>query len=66
MKIIEIMDRNPLLIEQLLDVWESSVKATQLFLNENVIENIKKYLPVVRFLERFLHCMMMGYVQSLC
>lgn len=28
MKIIEIKDRNPLLIEQLLDVWESSVKAT--------------------------------------
>ena len=45
MKIIEIMDRNPLLIEQLLDVWESSVKATHLFLNENEIENIKKYIP---------------------
>ncbi|WP_231385274.1 GNAT family N-acetyltransferase [Candidatus Stoquefichus massiliensis] len=45
MKIIEIMDRNLLVIEQLLDVWESSVKATHLFLNENEIENIKKYVP---------------------
>lgn len=45
MKIIEIMDRNPLLIEQLLDVWESSVKATHLFLSENEVENIKKYVP---------------------
>lgn len=45
MKITEIMDRNPLLIEQLLDVWESSVKATHLFLSENEVENIKKYVP---------------------
>lgn len=45
MKITEIMDRNPLLIEQLLDVWESSVKATHLFLSENEVENIKKYIP---------------------
>lgn len=45
MKIIEIVDRNPLLIEQLLDVWESSVKATHLFLTENEIEHIKTYVP---------------------
>lgn len=45
MKITEIMDRNPLLIEQLLDVWESSVKATHLFLSENEVENIKRYIP---------------------
>lgn len=45
MKIIEITDRTPSLIEQLLDVWESSVKATHLFLSENEIENIKKYVP---------------------
>lgn len=45
MKIIEINDRNELLIEQLLDVWESSVKATHLFLSENEIEEIKKYVP---------------------
>lgn len=45
MKIIEIKDRNLLLLEQLLDVWESSVRATHLFLSENEIEGIKKYVP---------------------
>ena len=45
MRIIEATDRNPLLIEQLLDVWKSSVKATHLFLSEDEIENIKKYVP---------------------
>lgn len=45
MKIIEVTDRNAVLIEQLLKVWESSVKATHLFLSEDEIENIKKYVP---------------------
>lgn len=45
MRIVEIKDRNSLLIEQLLGVWESSVKATHLFLSENEIEGIKKYVP---------------------
>ena len=45
MKIIEVKDRSTSLIEQLLVVWESSVKATHLFLSENEIENIKKYVP---------------------
>ena len=45
MKIIEVIDRNPLLIEQLLKVWESSVRATHLFLSKDEIENIKKYVP---------------------
>lgn len=45
MKIIEVTDRNSLMIEQLLKVWESSVKATHLFLSENEIEDIKKYVP---------------------
>ncbi len=45
MRIIEATDRNPLLIERLLDVWKSSVKATHLFLSEDEIENIKKYIP---------------------
>lgn len=45
MKIIEMTDRNPVLIEQLLKVWESSVRATHLFLSEQEIENIKKYVP---------------------
>lgn len=45
MKIIEVKDRNFLLIEQLVKIWESSVKATHLFLSENAIENIKEYVP---------------------
>ena len=44
MNIIEATSRNSLLIEQLLGVWESSVKATHLFLSESEIEEIKEYL----------------------
>ena len=45
MRIIEVKERNSLLIEQLLEVWENSVKTTHLFLSDNEIENIKKYVP---------------------
>ncbi|MGM0275936.1 GNAT family N-acetyltransferase [Enterococcus mundtii] len=45
MKIIEVKDRNSALIEQLLKIWESSVRATHLFLSNNEIEEIKKYVP---------------------
>lgn len=45
MKIIEVKDRTASLIEQLLKVWESSVRATHLFLSESEMENIKKYVP---------------------
>ena len=45
MKITEVKDRTASLTEQLLKVWESSVKATHLFLSEDEIENIKKYVP---------------------
>lgn len=45
MKIIEVKDRTTSLLEQLLAVWENSVKATHLFLSEREIENIKKYVP---------------------
>jgi len=44
-KIIEVKDRTTSLLEQLLGVWENSVKATHLFLSEREIENIKKYVP---------------------
>lgn len=37
--------RTQKLIEQLLKVWESSVRATHLFLSESEIENIKQYVP---------------------
>lgn len=47
MKIININKnrRTGELIELLLAVWESSVRATHLFLSENEIENIKQYVP---------------------
>lgn len=45
MKIIEVKDKTPLLIKQLTNVWESSVKTTHLFLSDNEIENIKQYVP---------------------
>ena len=45
MKTIKIRDRNKILIKQLIEVWEKSVKATHLFLSEGEIENIKKYIP---------------------
>lgn len=45
MKIIEVKDRTPILIEQLLEIWEASVKATHLFLSAAEIENIKSYVP---------------------
>lgn len=45
LKIAEVKDRTAPLAEQLLKVWESSVKATHLFLSEDEIENIKKYVP---------------------
>ena len=45
MKIIEVKTRKPSLIKQLLTVWESSVRATHLFLSETEIGNIGKYVP---------------------
>ena len=41
----EIKDRNADLIHSLLTVWESSVRATHLFLSDTEIENIKQYVP---------------------
>ena len=45
MRIIEVQDRTPPLIEQLLKVWEGSVRATHLFLSEDEIKTIKQYVP---------------------
>lgn len=45
MRIIEIQKRTKILVNQLLEVWEDSVKATHLFLSSGEIENIKKYVP---------------------
>ena len=45
MKIIEVTDRTPDIIGQLLDVWEASVRATHLFLSDGEINRIKAYVP---------------------
>lgn len=45
MKLIEIKTRDSALIEKLLQVWESSVRATHLFLSDEEINNIKQYVP---------------------
>lgn len=45
MEIIEAKERTSLLIKQLLGVWENAIKTTHLFLSDNEIENIKKFVP---------------------
>ena len=45
MKIVEVKEKNSVLIENLLRVWESSVRATHLFLSEEEINNMKEYVP---------------------
>ena len=45
MKIYEVKERTELLMEQLLKVWEESVRATHQFLSENEIDKIKEYVP---------------------
>ena len=45
MKIQEVRDRNKPLPDQLIRIWETSVKATHLFLSEEEIANIKTFVP---------------------
>ena len=45
MRIIEIQARTPELMERLLAVWESSVRATHSFLTESEILRIRDYVP---------------------
>lgn len=45
MKITDVTSRTPDLIHQLLEVWESSVRATHLFLSDDEIKSIKGYVP---------------------
>ena len=45
MKIVQINKCDSILVQKLLDVWESSVKATHLFLSVDEINNIKQYVP---------------------
>lgn len=45
MRFFEIENRSPILINKLLEIWEDSVKATHLFLSNEEIKDIKKYVP---------------------
>lgn len=45
MNIRAVGDRNQALLEQLLAVWEGSVRATHLFLSDTEIRRIKEYVP---------------------
>lgn len=45
MRIDEVKERRATLINELLEVWEDSVKATHLFLSNKEIKNIKEYVP---------------------
>ncbi len=45
MKIVEVNKVSSQLIQRLLAIWESSVKATHLFLTGNEIQTIRKYVP---------------------
>ena len=45
MKELEIKDRTPGLVQQLLRVWEKSVRETHLFLSDAEIKKIKEYVP---------------------
>ncbi|WP_367568169.1 hypothetical protein [Lacrimispora sp.] len=45
MKLIEVHELNPVLVEQLLEVWDKSVRETHLFLSDSEIKDIAKYIP---------------------
>lgn len=45
MKIVEVRNRTPELMEQLLEIWEASVRATHLFLSPEEVAKIKEYVP---------------------
>ncbi len=49
MRIIEVRERTEILINQLLKVWEDSVKSTHLFLSNDEINKIKEYVPQAIF-----------------
>ena len=45
MKIYEVSERTIKLLEKLVNVWETSVRATHLFLSDTEIKQIKEYVP---------------------
>ena len=45
MHMYEVTTRTPALVQQLVTVWEASVRATHLFLSDTEIMQIKAYVP---------------------
>ena len=45
MKIFNVEDRTEMLINKLFNVWGKSVSATHLFLSDNGVKEIAKYIP---------------------
>lgn len=45
MKIYETAERTPQLSENLLNIWEDSVRAMHHFLSDTEVKQIKKYVP---------------------
>ncbi|HJA35926.1 MAG TPA: GNAT family N-acetyltransferase [Firmicutes bacterium] len=45
MKVYEVSERPAVLVQELLKVWEKSVRATHLFLSDEEVKNIKNYVP---------------------
>ena len=45
MKFSEVEERTPQMLEELLGVWEASVRATHTFLSDAEVERIKGYVP---------------------
>ena len=44
-KLYEVQDRSPLLLDTLLKIWEQSVRATHLFLSDAEVNAIRAYVP---------------------
>ena len=45
MKLYEVRDRSPSLLDVLLEIWEQSVRATHLFLSDAEVNAIRAYVP---------------------
>ncbi len=59
MKIYEVQERTPQLLESLLNIGENSVRATHLFLSDTEVNQIKEYVP--QALSGVDHLMQSGY-----
>lgn len=59
MKLIEVKERSAELTNQLLKVWEDSVRETHLFLSDREIANIREYVP--QALKQVQHLIILAY-----